>query len=255
MTLTVESAFSTEALGGIAMRINVHHVGLSSTTPVTHSDWSEVSSIFPSRVNTLAPNLELLIQFFAGDNNYSLSYDSSSKAYTISHSFATAFTVDFQSDGIPGYLMQSVLGFSSSLLTGAATYTSDVRPWFTLETPMECRHNVKPDYETGEKLFGGNNNGVIYGWAPPKIAKRYDFRISYVTRGDLYKHKATALRPWTWEDFLHQCRLGNYFFIEDDHGPSTAHKLRPDGSIFVPTETAPNYVGEYHLDLKTYVFR
>lgn len=247
MGLIVESAFELAKLGGIAFRIDSTLVS-SATGLYTHSDWSSVTT---NETTSQLETISIAIALATGDVDYALTYDTAARTYTLSHDTST-FEVDFTTDGPQGYIARSILGFSGNL-SGADSYTSDVVPWFTLEAPLDCKGALRPDYESGDAFSGGSQNGVIYSQAPTTVRKNYDFQVQYIPRAELFKHLATSTQPWTWEEFIYHHRLGYTFFCDD--GTPTGHKLRADGTSFKPVQIHPDYHGEYHLDLRTYVYR
>lgn len=266
MGLVIESAFNTAKLGGIKMRVAGTSISYNVSSLMAHSDWSGVASVTTPTV--AEDGIELFIQTYTGDANYSLSYNASTFEYTLAHT-TTNFTVDFTTDGPQGYLMRSILGFSGDL-SGAKTYTSDVAPWFTIEAPLDCKTNEELDYEVGDQFYGGNSNGLIWSGHPFTLdytgagdvvytsssAKRYDFRIEYIPRSVLFKHKESASLPWSWERMWLHHRTGMPFFYTDPtSGDDMAHKLRKDGMAWKPVPVHQERIDVYHLDFRTYVYR
>lgn len=251
MAYVIESVFDLDKIGGMALKVGGSSVSMT-TADYTHQAWNGSITWAGYVVGEFAPAFELVMQIATGDGNYSVSYDAANAQYTIAHT-TTPFALDFTSKGVDGMKAMRILGFSGDQ-SSATSHTSDVPPWYTMTLPYDCLVNEKQDYEDGEGLFGGNQNGIIYGDAPDTLVKRYDFRVSYIPRASLFKHLATYTTPWTWEDFTHHHRLGN-FFVLSDGTTTSAHKLHESSCSFKPVQVSPDYHGEYHLDLMTYIYR
>ena len=161
---------------------------------------------------------------------WTVSYSTSTYAYTISH--ATAFTLTWTGTG--GTNLQRALGFTATV--GSTTSaTSTVRPYYVIVPAISARSQVSDVYEPDDIVKEAvSDGGTSFAIAKATTETLSDWEQQMESASATLARSAVAAVPWTWEAFFKHCR-GAYPFRLVDGSTSTVHTLREKGAAFTGT--------------------
>jgi hypothetical protein len=161
---------------------------------------------------------------------WTVSYSTSTYAYTISH--ATAFTLTWTGTG--GTNLQRALGFTATV--GSTTSaTSTVRPYYVIVPAISARSQVSDVYEPDDIVSEAvSDGGTSFAISKDTTETFSDWEQQMESASATLARSAVAAVPWTWEAFFKHCR-GAYPFRLVDGSTSTVHKLREKGAAFTGT--------------------
>ena len=161
---------------------------------------------------------------------WTVSYSTSTYAYTISH--ATAFTLTWTGTG--GTNLQRALGFTATV--GSTTSaTSTVRPYYVIVPAISARSQVSDVYEPDDIVSEAvSDGGSSFAISKDTTETFSDWEQQMESASATLARSAVAAVPWTWEAFFKHLR-GAYPFRLVDGSTSTVHKLREKGAAFTGT--------------------
>jgi hypothetical protein len=161
---------------------------------------------------------------------WTVSYSTSTYAYTISH--ATAFTLTWTGTG--GTNLQRALGFTATV--GSTTSaTSTVRPYYVIVPAITARSQVSDVYEPDDIVKEAvSDGGTSFAISKDTTETFSDWEQQMESASATLARSAVAAVPWTWEAFFKHLR-GAYPFRLVDGSTSTVHKLREKGAAFTGT--------------------
>lgn len=225
---TVGSGTATVAAGTYA------HTDLSSVTGA--STYTAFATAVQAALNAVV----------AG---WTVSYSTSTYAYTISH--ATAFTLTWTGTG--GTNLQRALGFSANVGSGTSA-TSDVRPYYVIVPAISARSQVSDVYEPDDIVSEAvSDGGTSFAIAKDTTETWSDWEQTMESKEAVLARAALATVPWTWEAFFKSCRGKNPIRVVDGSS-STVHKLREKGASFTAAtrrRVAVDYDGLWNVSLMT----
>ena len=182
----------------------------------------------------------------AGARTYAVSW-SSTTGYTITATggnFSLSFTTTTSADA--GTRMRHLLGMSGNR-SGAATYSSQVRPYYFVIPAIAGRSDVSDDYEPdGIVQEAIADDGTAYDIAVSTAEKRIDWMqvgdqdspgTAYTAFGlgtPVHKRFITNPIPWTWEHSWEHHRTGFDPILVVDGSEQVVVKLRAEGASFHP---------------------
>lgn len=161
---------------------------------------------------------------------WTVSYSTSTHAYTISH--ATAFTLTWTGTG--GTNLQRALGFTATV--GSTTSaTSTARPYYVIVPAISARSQVSDVYEPDDIVREAvSDGGTSFAIAKATTETLSDWEQQMESASATLARSAVAAVPWTWEAFFKHLR-GAYPFRLVDGSTSTVHTLREKGAAFTGT--------------------
>lgn len=161
---------------------------------------------------------------------WTVSYSTTTHAYTISH--ATAFTLTWTGDA--GKNLQRALGFAATV--GSTTSaTSTVRPYYVIVPAITARSQVSDVYEPDDVVKEAvSDGGSSFAISKDTTETLSDWEQQMESASATLARSAVAAVPWTWEAFFKHCR-GAYPFRLVDGSTSTVHTLREKGAVFSGT--------------------
>jgi hypothetical protein len=223
------AGWDTAAIGTFSVVIG-GTVG-SGTATVTASTYShtDLSSVTGTNTYTaFATAVQAALNAVVA--GWTVSYSTSTYAYTISH--ATAFTLTWTGTG--GTNLQRALGFTATV--GSTTSaTSTVRPYYVIVPAITARSQVSDVYEPDDIVKEAvSDGGTSFAIAKDTTETFSDWEQQMESASATLARSAVASVPWTWEAFFKHCR-GAYPFRLVDGSTSTVHKLREKGAAFTGT--------------------
>lgn len=161
---------------------------------------------------------------------WTVSYSTTTHAYTISH--ATAFTLTWTGTG--GTNLQRALGFIASV-SSTTSATSTVRPYYVIVPAITARSQVSDVYEPDDIVKEAvSDGGSSFAISKDTTETFSDWEQQMESASATLTRSAVAAVPWTWEAFFKHCR-GAYPFRLVDGSTSTVHTLREKGAAFTGT--------------------
>ena len=223
------AGWDTAAIGTFSVVIG-GTVG-SGTATVTASTYShtDLSSVTGTNTYTaFATAVQAALNAVVA--GWTVSYSTSTYAYTISH--ATAFTLTWTGTG--GTNLQRALGFTATV--GSTTSaTSTVRPYYVIVPAITARSQVSDVYEPDDIVKEAvSDGGTSFAISKDTTETFSDWEQQMESASATLARSAVASVPWTWEAFFKHCR-GAYPFRLVDGSTSTVHKLREKGAAFTGT--------------------
>jgi len=277
------------AVGSLAAYINdATDAGLGELTSGTHchTDISGVmgSGEFTSFPDALEAEFDTIFTTYGFDE---VSFDGSS--YTLTYDASFTYTIDFRDAATPngvgsgsdaGKMLAAILGFDYNhasatggsasdpyniQLSGATTYTSNVRPYFLILPAVTGRSNMSDVYEEeGGVSEAVADDGTAYHVAKDGLAIYSDWtqmgetNTAPTTHTDdgtpVFKRSATTEIPWTYQHaWEHSRTLGAAPFLVVDSGTaeSAVHRFRSDGSSLKPTRFGGQDIDLWNVPFKT----
>ena len=211
----------------------------------------------------LAGALEADIQAVLTTNAGSVSVSFSGTQYTLT--FGVNTTLDFRTatlgDG-GGVNLARWLGFTAShpdgsgsgyecSLTGATSYTSDVRPYGLILPAIQGRSKMRPLYEQPELTqAASSDDGTFYFVSRDGAAKMAEWTQAFEDPGNLpsdgtsngmpvFKSEETAEIPWSYERAFEHARMGGSTpFLVVDGSDSIVYQLEAGGTAMSPERAA-----------------
>lgn len=248
MTLRIEAGVNTAK--GINLSAEFDDTSadaLQLSGTFCHTDLSAVlgTGLYVELAQALEDLLNASVSLTA---TYTVTYDPVALSYTIS---ATGtFSVDFTS--VSSSLLGQALGFSS-MLSGASSYTSTVRPFYLLTGTCGGKSQVSDDYEPDNIVETAEaEDGTTYSRSRFSAPIYQDFRLPLEPRARVFKRRAEAAVPWTFQHFHEHVRGQEPFLLVDD-AESTVHVLRKRSAAFAPSRVVQDFDDYWDLEMNTYV--
>jgi hypothetical protein len=183
--------------------------------------------------------------------------------YTITSS--DAFEVNFSaaSDADAGARAAALLGFSGDL-TGASSYTSDVRPIYFIVPAVGARTKPSDEKEppgvVSEAVTDGGGTcqrarftlETHDDWDQAGEDMREVSGGAFEAGTPVYRRQATAAVPWTYQHaWAHHKKGFDPFIAADDDLGETVHRMRAEGCSFKPARMAGVDVDVWSIPFRT----
>ena len=157
--------------------------------------------------------------------------------------------------GVRTFPLLALLGLTANYV-GGTSKTSDVAVYYAINGTLGAKSDPA-EYE-GDNLssVGEADDGTTYGISRSTSTIRYECSVTWEPVASVRAASATVANPWTWQHFFAHVRAHESFALKDSAlSETTVHKLREDGTSFVPQPSAndPNYVAYYNINLRTYL--
>lgn len=256
MALYYLAAFLTSELG--AMSVVISGTAGSGTATLTPGRYAHVaiSKTGLDAYTALAAAVDSALD--AAVAGFTVSFDAATQAYTISH--ASTFTLTWTGDA--GARLRKLLGFSGTL-SGANSYTSDVRPYFAIVPSIAGRSKFSDVYVPDETVSEASaDDGTTYGIGKERTADpmdpddeimHSDWQQAMEPLAAVMMRSAAASAPWTWEHFFKHALLTHPFTVTDG-ATTTVHTLREEGAGFtaaVRQRVVADYDGLWSMNFLT----
>lgn len=221
---TRETPMSVVATGIASGTVRLS-VGPMSHSPAASSGWEGDGAMsfgveLQARLNALVPG-------------FTVSFNTSTLAYTIAHgTFPFAFTFN----GDEGANLARALGFSGDRAS-ALSHTSDVRPYYLIESYLDAWSKVSDVYEPDEDVVqeAVSDGGEVALVARDTIELWSDWTQAMEPEASVFTRHAPASTPWTWQEFFKHCRGGHRFKVYEDFAAGDSlgvYTLRAEGATF-----------------------
>ena len=132
------------------------------------------------------------------------------------------------------------LGFSTSL-SGTSSITSDVRPYFVIETAIDGKSEVSDTYEPENVTATAEaEDGSAYSIAHTTAAEYEDFRFRYESPEATFTRAATSSVPYTYQRFVQDVRTIHPFWVRNTDD-SAVYRLRDKAASFKPIRITKDF--------------
>lgn len=217
---------------------------ISASTTYAHESMETVMGTGNYRrfSTVLESALEAASAAIGNARNYTVTYSTTTHAYTIAvtgDTIAMSFTAP---DAVAGERMRRVLGFAGNT-SAASSSTGTRRPYYLVLPSSSSRSRVQRDYEQGGLITGAiSADGSHYAIAPSSLPVLYDLTFEFESQPAatvagagtaVYEADATTTVPWSWQALYEHVRAHEPILIADG-SESTVHYLRPDSAHFSP---------------------
>lgn len=273
MSLRYEWSFDLAALGGVAVVVDddgsageaeiasgTHaHTSIATVEDVEgnavarYSAYTAFAVVLAAALNTASTGVGTYTVTWNGTTGYTVAYS----AGNFSLSFSTVTTA------AQGVLLRQILGFSGDK-SGAASYSSDARPFFviipTVEGRTQMTDEMEPDDLASEAVA---DDGTAYQVSRDSLEVWSDWRQTAETNTapstfsaagtPVYARHATSAVPWTYQHAWRHMRLADHPFLVLDTGTSESavHQIRAEGASFRPQRFAAADYDLWSLDFRT----
>lgn len=169
---------------------------------------------------------------------FTVAYSTSSMAYTISAFNPFPGTpVSFNLTTSTNTVMRNILGYNSLPTASATTSTSQIRPYYVIDTNVDAQSAVSGRYEpSGISVDGEADNGDAFGVSREEAPTYFDWTQMMEPIAVVYTSDASASVPWTYEALFKHARNVEPIYYESATYPLTSavYKLRADGTSWRP---------------------
>lgn len=202
-----------------------------------------ISSVL-STVNDFALRLQTTLNANATlAGTYTVTFSPTTQKYTIAANQTFAITLDT--------VGAKVLGFTSNK-SGANTYTSDVRVWYSLLLTAPGVSNVSDEYEpAGYSEDAYTEGGDAYGITVGVFPKFYDFTVVMEPLAAVHEYAAAASAPWTFKHFWAHVRNTQSFLLLVPPNVGTVHRMRAEAARFAPQRVVADFNDLWNLQFQT----
>lgn len=211
-------------VGGAATGTATLSEGPMSHSPAASSGWEGDGAM------SFAVELEARLDALA--SGFTVALNTATLLYTVSH--ASNFSLTF--NGEAGLALRRALGFSANK-SGSNSYTSDVRPYYLIESYLDAWSKVSDVYEPDEDSVqeAVSDGGEVALVARDTIELWSDWTQAMEPEASVFTRHAPASTPWTWQEFFKHCRGGHRFKVYEDLAAGDSlgvYTLRAEGATF-----------------------
>lgn len=254
MALTVQSGFDLADEGSYVLNVvetggNTFAVTIASGTyflaRTAAAATGDHASLVTGYVNFLTAVQTALNAGTDGGSGYTVTLSTTTNLVTITRTSAAGVSAVSLTPTSRGYLLGH-----TSVKSGALTHAMDVAPrhWLNGAIGFWAGYLEREDNEdvaTDVIAWSGRPHGIAREGVPVLL----DMSIPLEPRAMVYRDRAAAASPWTWEAMFRHCRNVRPLAIDDDEFIHYC-LLTDKGSAFVPTPRSKDYVGHYDIPLR-----
>lgn len=244
MALRYEWSWDFAQIGPAAVRVTDDGGTFDVRLSLGHYCHTNISSV-ASGVTDFATALQTALNAGTSSGTYAVQWFSPYNLQYDGTSFALNFTAVTAAEGL---LMRRILGFSANV-SGLTEYDGDVRPYYLILPSIQGRSQMSDEYEPTDIMAEAvADDGSVYQVARDTTEIHSDWAQQAETEtgpasafadGTLaFKRHATAAAPWTYQHAFEHHRAGNHPFLVIDGSEQAVHRLRADGSSFMPQRFA-----------------
>lgn len=229
--LTYLAGFDTAEIGTFSVDVSVGApIGTSGTATITAGRYAHgqiPASYGCLAYSTFSAYVQIALNTAATGNNFVVTYDFATAAYTIEGDYD--FTLTWTGTG--GTNLQRALGFTATC-SGSDGYTSTVRPYYVIMAAIAARSQFSDVYEPDDIVV----EAVADGGASFAVSKdTEELWADWLQYGEskaaTIAGSAVAGVPWTWQHFFKHLR-GQHPFGTYDGTTANIYKLRDKGASF-----------------------
>lgn len=243
MTLRIEVGFDTTQFGQPTITVGATPAPIDDAT-YCHRDLSSV--VGTGLYTDFAGACQQALLTAGLSASLSVTYVSATGAYNLTPSGSQTVTLNTAA--------RQLLGFSGDPGTISSAATSDVKPYFLIDSAMGGKTANSDDYEARSYSEDAEaEDGSAYGIASTGRAVYADWVCAFEPRTAVYIREATAAVPWTWEHFYQHASVVHPFMVEDDYGDQTVHRFRAGFDRFKPRRVQQDWDELHDVDMKTRV--
>lgn len=136
----------------------------------------------------------------AGLTGVAVAFDYTTLRYTITST--PARTLVFNTAGVPGQLMASILGFTNSSFGAATSFTSSIRPYYVIRPALAARVDPSGIYEEESVARRVSDTGFGYAVGPTSPRRSFACEHHFEPVAVVFADRASASVPWTWQHFF-----------------------------------------------------
>lgn len=201
-----------------------------STGTYAHVDLQAIMGT--GEYDDFATALKTAMDAAASPRTFTVSYSTSSMAYTITPDSGTILLTTSTNT-----VMRSILGYNSLPTVAAASTSSQIRPYYVIDTNVDAQSSVSGRYEpSGISVDGEADNGDAFGVSREEAPTYFDWTQMMEPIAVVYTSDASASVPWTYEALFKHARNVEPIYYESATYPLTSavYKLRADGTSWRP---------------------
>lgn len=211
-------------VGGAATGTATLSEGPMSHSPAASSGWEGTGA--------MSCGVELEARLDALASGFTVAFNTTTFLYTISH--ASTFSLTFNGDA--GTSLRRALGFTGNK-SGANSYTSDVRPYYLIDSYLDAWSKVSDLYEPDEDVVqeATADDGTPFAVARDSNELWSDWTQAHELEAAVFERHASASVPWTWQAFFKHCRGTHRFKVYEDLAAGDSlgvYMLRAEGASF-----------------------
>lgn len=262
MALRYEFAFDIARFGALAVKTTdetgTQEIVLSSglyihtTIASVHSLYTAFAAALATALNASSPGAGTFTVTWNGSTGYTIAYDNDAD-WQLTFSTTTV--------AANGTRMKQVLGMTGDR-TGAASYSSQCRPYFVLLPAIQGRSQMSDEYEPdGIVQESVGDDGQIAALVAVETSERWmDWQQAAETETapstfsdngtPPYKRQATAAVPWTYQHAWEHHRTGFDPILVIDGSSSDVTQMRADGASFRPRRMAGDDFGVWQIPFR-----
>jgi hypothetical protein len=206
--------------------------------------------------------------------NCGFSFSPQSLTWYIYNITGTNFAIDWNSAGTLGAELMAIFGFTANC-SGAASYTSTIRPKYIIKPVIPNQSNVHKAYEpSGRVNYVESDGGQAYSTYPAEIPTYEDWIQPFEsdpgpTSSEWTADHSVAGAPvhrltvpatdgvwWTWEDFYKHVRAHMPIHCIDSvdaYNSDTIgwiYKMRGEQAHWDPTRVSADFDGHWNMPFK-----
>lgn len=188
---------------------------------------------------------------------FTISYSTSSMAYTID---PDAGNITLAASPAPAQdaayaNMARILGFNSLPTVAAGSISSQIVPYYVIDTEVDGQSAVSDDYEPDGIAFDGEmDDGTSTGLSRTSAPTYFDWTQAMEPKASVFTRSATAAAPWTYQDLWQHARNVEPIYYAPDTAPSpttaACFKLRADGASWKPQRVTADYDGQWNIPFR-----
>jgi hypothetical protein len=179
---------------------------------------------------------------------FTVTWNAVTGAYTVARTAGT-FSIANPSGTVAG----QILGRTTAAVA-VASFTSDVRAHYSIETEHGAKSQVSGDYEPDAIVEGGHttSGGHFAISTLDDPITFHDFMLMLEPRARVFTQHADPGEPWTYEAFFKHAR-GTEPFSLYDGSSHEVFTLRPDAARFKPERAVADWDDRWNLALRCYL--
>ena len=168
------------------------------------------------------------------------SFNTTTLAYTFSKTGAGDWKIGADEATASIARLGQFTGFSTSV-TNASSITSDVTPWFVIETAIDGKSKVTDEYEPdGILSVAEADDGSSYSVSRVTAPIYEDWRFKFESLAATFKREATSSVPYTFQHLIEHVRAAHPFWVRNA-SDSAVYKMRAKGAIFSPARVTEDF--------------
>lgn len=225
----------------------------SYTASITTGTFAHVdlqSFMGTANYDDFATTLQVAMDASASPRTFTVSYNTSSMAYTITPNAGTILLT-----ASTNAVMANILGYNSLPSGSGASTSSQIVPYYVIDTEVDGQSSVSDDYEPDGIAFDGEmDDGSSTGLSRTEAPTYFDWMQMMEPKASVFTRNAASTAPWTYQDLWQHARNVEPIYYAPDTAPSpttaACFKLRADGASWKPQRVTADYDGQWNIPFR-----